>query len=342
MIRRPPRSTLFPYTTLFRSFGLSPGEVESLVSVPLENALAGVPGVDVMRSKSVAQLSSIVLIFKAGVDELRVRQLITERVATATPSLPTWAAPPVIMPPLSATSRVMKIGITSEDKSVMDLSMMAYWTLRQRVMGVPGVANIQIYGEQLTMLQVEVDPEKLARLDVTLDEIMESVSDALDVGLLRYSEGAHIGTGGFVETPNQRMPLRFVFGARTPETLAQTPIQTRTGKQILLRDAANLVYAPQGMIGDAIINDGPGLMLIVEKFPWGNTLDVTRGVEAAIDELRPGLPGVEIDTAIFRPATYIEDSIDNLSFALLLGAVLVVLMIAIFLYEWRKIGRAHV
>src|SRR3712207_1071866 len=115
MIRRPPRSTLFPYTTLFRSFGLSPGEVESLVSVPLENALAGVPGVDVMRSKSVAQLSSIVLIFKPGVDELRVRQMIAERVATATPSLPTWAAPPFMMPPLSATSRVMKIGITSEE-----------------------------------------------------------------------------------------------------------------------------------------------------------------------------------------------------------------------------------
>src|SRR3712207_6464649 len=180
-----------------------------------------------------------------------------------------------MMPPLSATSRVMKIGITSKDVSMMDLSMMAYWTIRQRLLGVPGVANVAIWGEAIKMLQVEVDPENLARLDVTLDEVLETVSDALDVGLLRYAEGAHIGTGGFVETPNQRMQMRFVITARTPESLAQTPIQTRTGRQLLLRDVANLLYAPQGMVGDAIINDGPGLMLIVEKFPWGNTLDVT-------------------------------------------------------------------
>jgi CzcA family heavy metal efflux pump len=315
--------------------GLSPAEVESLVSVPLENALNGVPGVAFMRSKSVAQLSSIVMIFETGVDELRVRQMVTERVAVATPGLPTWAAPPVMMPPLSATSRVMKIGVTSRDTSVMDLSMMAYWTIRQRLLGVPGVANVAIWGEQLKMLQVEVDPERLAQLDVTLDEVQESVSDALDVGLLRYAEGAHIGTGGFVETPNQRLPLRFIFGARTPETLAMTPIQTRRGRQLLLRDVANLVYAPPGMIGDAVINDGPGLMLIVEKFPWGNTLDVTLGVEAALEEMKPGLPGIEIDTTIFRPATFVQDSIDNLTSALLLGCLLVIAVIAVFLYEWR-------
>src|SRR3954453_19785409 len=315
--------------------GLSPAEVESLVSVPLENALNGVPGVAVMRSKSVAQLSSIVMIFEPGVDELQVRQLVTERVALATPSLPTWAAPPVMMPPLSATARVMKIGITSKDMSVMDLSMMAYWTIQQRLLSVPGVASIAIWGEQIKALQVEVDPERLAQLDVTLDEVQESVSDALDVGLLRYAEGAHIGTGGFVETPNQRMPLRFVFGARTPETLAQTPIQTRQGRQLLLRDVANLVYAPPGMVGDAVINDGPRLMLIVTKFPWSNTLEVTRGVEAALEELKPGLPGVEIDTTIFRPATFVEDSIDNLSHALLIGCLLVIGVIVVFLYEWR-------
>ena len=98
---------------------------------------------------------------------------------------------------------------------------------------------------------------------------------------------------------------------------------------------ADLVYAPQGMIGDAVINDGPGLMLIVEKFPWGNTLAVTRGVEEALERMKPGLPGVEIDTTIFRPATFVEDSIDNLSRALLLGCVLVAGIIFIFLYELR-------
>src|SRR3981081_1962458 len=166
----------------------------------------------------------------------------------------------------------------------MDLSMLAYWTIRQRLLGVPGVANIAIWGEQLKMLQVMVDPKRLAEVDVTLDQVQEAVSDALDVGLLRYAHGAHIGTGGFVETPNQRFRLRFAAARVTPETLAQGPVTKRSGKPLLLRDVADLVYAPPGMIGDAVINDGPGLMLVVEKFPWGNTLAVTRAEEEGLGE----------------------------------------------------------
>jgi CzcA family heavy metal efflux pump len=315
--------------------GLSSAEVEQLVTVPLENALNGVPDIEVMRSKSVSQLSSILLIFKSGVDGIRARQLVSERMALASKALPTWAAPPFMMPPLSSTSRIMKIGITSKDKSVMDLSMLAYWTIRQRLLGVPGVANIAIWGEQLKMLQVLVDPKRMGAADVTLDQVQEAVSDAIDVGLLRYSRGAHIGTGGFIETPNQRFQLRFVASGVTPETLAKVPVTTRDGKPLLLSDVADLVYGPQGMVGDAVINDGPGLMLIVEKFPWGNTLAVTRGVEEALERMKPGLPGVEIDTTIFRPATFVEDSIGNLSWALLLSCLLVAGIILIFLYEWR-------
>jgi CzcA family heavy metal efflux pump len=315
--------------------GLSPAEVEQLVTVPLENALNGVPDIEVMRSKSVQQLSSILLIFKAGVDGIRARQLVSERMALASKALPTWAAPPFMMPPLSSTSRIMKIGITSRDKSVMDLSMLAYWTIRQRLLGVPGVANVAIWGEQLKMLQVMVDPKRMTAANVTLDQVQEAVSDALDVGLLRYSRGAHIGTGGFIETPNQRFQLRFASAGVTPETLAKVPVTTRDGKPLLLNDLADLVYAPQGMVGDAVINDGPGLMLIVEKFPWGNTLAVTRGVEEALERMKPGLPGVEIDTTIFRPATFVEDSINNLSWALLLSCLLVAAIILVSLYEWR-------
>ena len=315
--------------------GLSPAEVESLVTVPLENALSGIPGIRHLRSKSVSDLSSVVLIFKPGVDELKARQLVTERVAIATASLPTWAAPPHMMPPLSSTSRVMKIGVTSKDKSVMDLSMLAYWTIRARLLGVPGVANVAIWGEQLKMLQVVVDPEKLAKLGVTLDNVQEEVSDALDVGLLRYSGGAHIGTGGFIDTPNQRMEVLHTSSGQTPETLAQVPIKTRDGRLLKLGDVATLMYAPPGMIGDAVINDGPGLMLIVEKFPWGNTLEVTHGVEAALNAMKPGLPGVELDTKIFRPATFIEESINNLSHALLLGCLLVIVILVAFLYDVR-------
>ena len=315
--------------------GLSPAEVESLVTVPIENALNGVPGVEFLRSKSVPQLSSVTAIFKPGIDELRARQLVAERVAVAATGLPTWAAPPHMMPPLSSTSRVMKIGITSENRSVMDLSMLAYWTIRARLLGVPGVANVAIWGEQLKMLQVQVDPDHLATLGLTLDQVQEAVSDSLDVGLLRYSGGAHIGTGGFIDTPDKRLVIRHILASNTPETMARVPVAKRNGKQLLLGDVAKIEWGPQGMVGDAVINDGPGLMLIVEKFPWGNTLAVTRGVEAALDAMKPGLPDVEIDTKIFRPASFIEISIDNLTFALALGCILVVLVVAAFLYDVR-------
>ena len=316
-------------------FGLSPSEVEALVTVPLENVINGVPGIADLRSKSVPQLSSITAIFKPGVNEMLARQLVAERMALATHNLPTWAAPPHMMPPLSSTSRVMKIGVTSKTRSIMDLSMLSYWTIRARLLGVPGVANVAIWGEQLKMLQVRVDPEKLRQYHLTRDQVQEAAADALDVGLLRYSGGAHIGTGGFIDTPAQRFEVKHTLVATTPETLAQVPLAKREGRQLTLSDVAVLEWGPQGMIGDAVINDGPGLMLIIEKFPWGNTLEVTRGVEAALEAMKPGLPDVEIDTKIFRPASFIETSVDNLSHALLLGCVLVVLVIGAFLFEWR-------
>jgi CzcA family heavy metal efflux pump len=315
--------------------GLSPAEVEEQVTVPIENAMNGVPGVEILRSSSVPQLSSVTAFFERGADELTARQLVTERVAIATRGLPTWAAPPVMMPPVSTTSRVMKIGVTTKERSQMDLSMLAYWKIRPRLLGVPGVANVAIWGERLKMLQVQVDPDRLAKLGLTLNHIMETTSDALEVGLLRYSHGAHIGTGGFVDTPDQRFPIHHILSSTTPETLAQVPVAKRDGKQLVLGDVAQLVWDAPGMIGDAVINDGPGLMLIVEKYPWGNTLEVTRAVEAALDELKPGLSDVQIDTKIFRPAEYIAASIDNLSHALILGCVLVVLVVFAFLYELR-------
>ena len=188
------------------SLGLSSAEVEALVTVPLEQALNGVPGLDVIRSKSVEQLSSIVLIFKPGTDLIVARQLVQERLALAAPSLPTWAAPPVIMPPLSSTARTMKIGISSKKLSVMDLSMITYWKIRERLLRVPGVANIAIWGERIQMVQVLTVPEKLAAFNVSMDEVVQTTADALDVGLIPFSEGHVIGTGGFLETPNERLP----------------------------------------------------------------------------------------------------------------------------------------
>ena len=319
------------------AIGLAPTEVESLITVPLEQALNGVPGVSEIRSKSVEQLSQIVLLFEQGTDLLEARQLVQERMATITPTLPTWAAPPVMLQPMSATSRVLKIGLSSSDPDIdmMDLSMTAYWKIRSRLLRVPGVANVPIWGERLDMLQVQADQKRMVKENVTLEQVMTATSDALDAGLLPYSQGHFIGRGGWLDGTAQRTSVRHVLPIVTAEDMRTIPIRTQDGRKVHLEDVADLVRDHQPMIGDAVINQGDGLMLIVEKLPWANTMDVTRGVEQALAELKPGLKGIEVDSSIFRPATFIEDSIDNLTRALLIGALLMILMLGLFLYSWR-------
>src|SRR5262245_39421558 len=174
------------------SLGLTAQEVESLISVPLEQAFNGIDGLEIMRSKSLPDLSSIELIFKPGTDVLHARQLVQERLATVIGTLPTWAAPPVIIPPVSTTGRFMKIGVSSDSVSLMDMSMISYWTIRSRILKVPGVANVAIWGERIKIPQVRVDPQKMLENNVTLDDVMEATADALDVGILQFCDGALI------------------------------------------------------------------------------------------------------------------------------------------------------
>lgn len=317
------------------ALGNSSNEVEELITVPIENQLAGIEGLQEMRSKSVAQLSSIRLIFEADVDELRARQLILERLAQISPTLPTWANPPFIMPALSSTSRIMKIGLTSGDVNLIDMSTTAYWKIRPRLLQVAGVAQVAIWGERMPQRHVQVDLAMLEKYGVPLQQVMDSTADALDAGLLRYSAGAVVGTGGFVTDGDQRLNIRHVQPIFGSDELAKVPVVQRGGKVLTLADLGNVLVDAGPLWGDAVINDGPGLMLIVQKFRGANTLEVTRGVEAAMAELAPGLPGITVDTTIFRPATFISQSIDNLSIALLLGILLVIAIIIAFLFEWR-------
>jgi CzcA family heavy metal efflux pump len=318
--------------------GMSTEEVESLITIPLEQAFNSTPQLDVMRSKTVPGLSAITLVFKPGTDSLRARQFVNERLAVAIPSLPASSGIPWILQPLSATSRVMKIGLTSDRYSLTDLSMIAYWTIRWRLMTVPGVANVVIWGDRWKQLQLQVDPKRLRANDVALDEAMQVASDSLEFGLLKYTNAAKTRVGGFVETPNQRLPIEHVLPVFGPADLARVTVNERRkpdGSPVVLGDVGNVVWDHQPLFGDAVVNGRPGVLLVVEKFPWGNTLDVTRGVENALHEMQPGLQGIQVDSNIFRPATFIELSIDNLTRALLIGTLLVVLVLGAFLFEWR-------
>jgi CzcA family heavy metal efflux pump len=304
--------------------GLSTPEVEALITVPLENALNGTSWLKTVRSKSVLGLSSVVLFFAEGTELMKARQLVQERLAQVAPRLPSVAKPPVILSPLSSTSRVMKIGLSSKTLSQMEMTTIAKWTIRPRLMAVAGVANVAIWGQRDRQIQALIDPYKLLAHNVTVDDVLRATREA-----------AEIGGGGFIDTPNQRLAVSHVTSIHGPEDLKDVPVAWRNGTAVRLGDVARLVEGFPAPIGDAVINDGPGLLLIVEKQPWGNTLAVTRQVEAALDELKPGLTGLEIDPTIFRPATFIEMAIANLQRALLIGCVLVILVLAFFLYDWR-------
>ncbi len=315
--------------------GLSTSDVEQLVTVPLEASLNGIQGLDDMRSKSVPQLSSIELLFKPGTDLLRARQLVQERLATVSPSLPTWAAPPVMLAPVSATGRAMQIGMTSASHSLIDMSMTAYWTIRARLLRVPGVANVAIWNERLHLMAVQAVPARMQARGVSLNQVMQTTSDAVDSGLLRFSTGAVIGTGGTIETPNQRIGVRNVLPVVTPADLAQVPVTKKAGKDVRLGDVATVAQRYPPLIGDAVIDGQPGLLLVVEKLPWANSLQMTAGVEQALRELQPGLPGIRFDTKVFQQADFVKLAIANLTQALVLGFILVVVILALFLFEWR-------
>src|SRR6266566_1847398 len=318
--------------------GLSTSDVEQLVTVPIEASLNGIQGLDDLRSKSVPQLSSIEVLFKPGTDMLRARQLVQERLATVSPSLPTWAAPPVMLAPVSATGRAMQIGMTSGSHSIIDMSMTAYWTIRARLLRVPGVANVAIWNERLQLMAVQAEPTKMQARQVSLENVMEATADAVDSGLLKFSTGAVIGTGGTIETPNQRIGIRNVLPIITPADLAKVPV-TSAGSggsgPVRLGDVAKVAEEHQPLIGDAIIDGQPGLLLVVEKLPWANSLQMTAGIEDAIRQLQPGLPGIKFDTKVFQQADFVKLAISNLTQALVIGLILVVVILALFLFEWR-------
>ena len=321
--------------------GLSTGEVESLVTVPLENAMNGVPGLTTLRSKSVLGLSSVVMLFERGTDLMGARQLVQERLLRVATSLPTAAHPPVILSPLSSLSRVMKIGLTSERLSQVELSTLAKWTIRPRLMSIPGVANVAIWGQRDRQLQVLVDPDRLRANNVTLADVVTATRD-----------GTAVGAGGYLETPQQRLAVAHSPAVATVDDLRQIVVSrgattgtsnrsatlssgSPSSNALRIGDVADVVEGFPPPIGDAVINRGDGLMLIVEKQPDGNTLQVTHDVEGALEALKPAMPDVGIDSTIFRPATFIEMSLENLNRALLIGCLLVIVVLIVFLYDWR-------
>jgi Cu/Ag efflux pump CusA len=326
------------------ALGLSAPEVEQLITVPMEqDLLNGVAWLDDIRSESLPGLSRIQLIFEPGTDIMRARQVVQERLTEAH-ALPQVSRPPQMIQPLSSLSRIMMARLSSDEVSPIDMSVIAHWTIKPRLLGVPGVANVAIWGERNRQLQVQVDPDRLRENNVSLLDVIETTGNALWVSPLTFLEASTPGTGGFIDTPNQRLGIQHLLPIKTADDLAQVPLATddfggenADEGELRLADVATVVEDHQLLIGDNISGEGDGdLLLVIEKFPDANTVEVTQGVEAALATLAPGLTGIEVDTSIYQPASSIEMAIGNLGAALLVGAFLLVLVIAAFSYDWRS------
>lgn len=315
------------------ALGLSAEEVEEMITVPMEqDLLAGVAWLDIIRSESVPGLSSVLIYFEPGTDLYRARQMVAERLAQAAVGIPNVSKPPMMIQPTSSASRFMIVGLSSEQLSLIEMSVLAKWTIAPRLLSVPGVANVAIWGNRDRQLQVLVDPARLQDAGITLDQIVATTGNALWVSPLSFLEASSPGTGGFIDTPNQRIGIWHVLPISSPEELAKVPVERTL---LLLGDVTDIVEGHQPLIGDAVVNDTANLLLVIEKLPGTNALDVTNGVEDALDALRPGFTEIKFDSTIFRPATFIEIAISNLTRTLMIGALCAVLILGILFYGWR-------
>jgi CzcA family heavy metal efflux pump len=306
--------------------GLAPEQVEVLVTQPIENVINGVAGIAALRSRSIQGLSVITVVFHSGSNIYLDRQMVAERLATVTGQLPAGVKPPIMTPLTSSTSLVMVVGMTSKRVSLMDQTTVAQWTVRQRLLAVPGVANVAIFGAEVRQLQIQFDPQKLVQYNLTVNDVLAAARRATGV------RGA-----GFIVTPNQRIVLFTRGQSITPEEVAGTVLVHSNGANVTLGDVARVVDAPAPRIGGASIMGQPGLMLMVWAQYGANTLQVTGDLEQAIAQLRPALTrqGITLHSDIFRPANFIETALHNLRTSLLIGGLLIVVVLFLFLFNMR-------
>jgi len=306
--------------------GLSPKQVEVLVTQQLENVINGTTGVSSLRSASIQGLSVITVTFEPASDIYRDRQLVAERLAEEAPQLPAGVEPPTMTPLTSSTSVMLVAGLTSAKRSLMELRTIAEWTIRPRLLAVPGVAKVAIFGGDEESVQIQVHPDQLIRYHLGLNDVMDAAERATGI------RGA-----GFIDTANQRIVLQSEGQSITPEDLARTVLVHKGDASVTLANVADVVKAPEPPIGGAAIGGTQGVQLVISEQYGANTVEVTRRVEAAIAGLQESLQreGVDIHPSIFRPADFIDRAMANMGSSLLLGALLVVAVLFLFLFNLR-------
>lgn len=306
--------------------GLSPEQVELLVTQPIENAVNGVTGVSSMRSGSIQGISVTTITFKPGSDIYLDRQLVAERLSEISGQLPSGVQAPVITPLTSSTSVVMSIGLTSDSLSLMKLRTIADWTVRPGILAVPGVAKVSIYGGDIKQFQIQIEPDLLLKYGLSIGDVINAATQATGV----------VGAG-FIDTHNQRLTIQAEGQSVTPEELGDAVVLQKDGAVVFLKDVADVVVGHEPPIGAAQISGRPGVVMVISAQYGANTLVVTKGIDNALNELSPALnaEGATLHRSIFRAASFIETAVRNIQTSLLIGALLVVVVLLLFLFNLR-------
>lgn len=306
--------------------GLSAGQVETLVTQPIENAINGSPGIAALRSTSIQGFSSIVAVFKFTTHIYRIRNILAQRLVGISSLLPNGVQAPIISPPSSSAGTVMAVALTSHTRSLMAVQTAAYWTVRQRLLSVQGVANIAVFGRSVRQIQIQYSPEKLVQHHLTVSDLLTAAKQATGV------MGA-----GFIDTPNQRLVLQTVGQTTRTQPIADTVLARVKGRNVTIGDVARVVAAPAPAFGAASINGQPCVLLAVSSQPNVNTLAISGRLDQALTELKPALTAEQITlhTNLFRPASFVLIALHNIRSALLIGGILVVIVLFLFLFDLR-------
>jgi len=306
--------------------GLSPEQVELLVTQPLENVINGVTGIDSLRSNSIQGLSITTVIFRSGSDIYLNRQLVNERLATLAGQLPHGVSAPIMEPLTVSTGTVLVVGLTSASKSLMDLRTAADWTLRPRLLAVPGVASVSVFGGQVKQIQIQPRPESLVQYGLSLNDVVAAAGKATGV----------VGAG-FVENSNQRLIVQSQGQFTTPAQIAATVLVRQNGANATLGQVADVVEGPAPPFGAASVEGKTGVILVISGQYGSNTADVTVQVDKALAELNPALQqqGIVMRSDLFKPANFIDVAVHNVRNSLLLGSAFVIVVLFLFLFDLR-------
>jgi CzcA family heavy metal efflux pump len=310
---------------LTEAHGMAPEEVERLVTFPVETAVNGAGNVRRVRSSSSAGISIVWVEFEWGTEIYRARQIVNEKISVVSNQLPIGVNAPIMAPQSSIMGEIMLVSVTSTATSKMDTRTIADWNIRPLLLSIGGVSQVVVIGGEYKQFQILASPQKMKYYNVSLNE------------LLKASEEANKNAaGGFMSEYSNEYIVRGIGRTSDLKELGRSLIKTVNGSPVKIEDVADIKIGSAIKIGDGSLKGNPAVIMTVMKQPGTNTLELTNKIDNALAELKRTLPAdLAIDTKIFRQADFINASIDNIQKTLIEGSVFVIVILFLFLMNWR-------